>query len=126
MDSPSGRVPERAPDWFLVATEACGGGTPDLGFFLGVSEFIGIYGGGITSVGPTRRSQACPAPPRGVVAASGLVTPSWLFWPSSKASGVSFGPKKIIVKFHSIWTPSEKGSKTRKKQKLALGTELIG
>ena len=58
MDSPSDRVPERAPDWFLVATEACGGGTPDLGFFLGVSEFIGIYGGGITSVGPTRRSQA--------------------------------------------------------------------
>ena len=46
-------------DWFSVATEAFGGGTPDLGFFLGVSEFIGIYGGGITSVGPTRRSQAC-------------------------------------------------------------------
>ena len=45
-------------DWFSVATEACGGGTPDLGFFLGVSVFIGIYGGGITSVGPTRRSQA--------------------------------------------------------------------
>ena len=112
-DPPSGRVPKQGPDWFFVATEACGGGTPDLGFFLGVSEFIGIYGDGITSVGPTRRSQACPAPPRGVVAASGLVTPSWLFWPSSKASGVSFGPKKV-VKFHSIWTPSEKGSKTRK------------
>ena len=29
-DSPSGRVPEQGPDWFLVATEACGGGTPDL------------------------------------------------------------------------------------------------
>ena len=28
--SPSGRVPEQGPDWFLVATEACGGGTPDL------------------------------------------------------------------------------------------------
>ena len=27
---PSGRVPEQGPDWFLVATEACGGGTPDL------------------------------------------------------------------------------------------------
>ena len=25
-DSPSGRVPERAPKRFLVATEACGGG----------------------------------------------------------------------------------------------------
>ena len=28
--SPSGRVPERAPERFLVATEACGSGTPDL------------------------------------------------------------------------------------------------
>ena len=29
-DSPSGRVPERGLDWFSVATEASGGGTPDL------------------------------------------------------------------------------------------------
>ena len=28
--SPSGRVPERTPERFLVATEACGGGTTDL------------------------------------------------------------------------------------------------
>ena len=27
-------------DWFLVATEASGGGTPDLGFFLEVSVYI--------------------------------------------------------------------------------------
>ena len=27
---PSDRVPERAPERLLVATEACGGGTPDL------------------------------------------------------------------------------------------------
>ena len=65
MDSPSGRVPERAPDWFFVATEASGGGTPDLGFFWGVSEFIGIYGGGIASVGPMGRSQACTVRPGG-------------------------------------------------------------
>ena len=47
-------MPEQGPDWFLVATEACGGGTTDLGFFLGGFEFIGISGGGIASVGPTR------------------------------------------------------------------------
>ena len=58
MISPSDRVPEQGPEWFLVAIEACGGGTLDLGLFLGVYEFIGIYGGGTTSVGPTRRSQA--------------------------------------------------------------------
>ena len=33
--SPFGRVPEQGTGWFLVATEACGGGTPDLGFFPG-------------------------------------------------------------------------------------------
>ena len=49
--SPSGRVPEQGPGWFLVATEACGGGTPDLGFFRGVSLFIGIFGVGLTSGG---------------------------------------------------------------------------
>ena len=42
--SPSGRVPERAPERFLVATEACGGGTPDLIFVLEVLRYVGIYG----------------------------------------------------------------------------------
>ena len=44
MDSPSGRVPERAPERFLVATEACGGGTPDLSSVLEVLGYVGIYG----------------------------------------------------------------------------------
>ena len=42
-DPPSGRVPRRAPERFLVATEACGGGTPDLSspwMFLG---YVGQY-----------------------------------------------------------------------------------
>ena len=29
---------EMGLDWFSVATEACGSGTPDLGFFLGVLD----------------------------------------------------------------------------------------
>ena len=57
--------PERAPDWFFVATEACGGGTPDLGFFLGVLVFIGIFGVGLTSRGLPRDPQAKGARPRG-------------------------------------------------------------
>ena len=44
MIPPSDRVPEQGPDWFLVTTEACGGRTPDLRFFLGVYGFIGIFG----------------------------------------------------------------------------------
>jgi hypothetical protein len=65
MISPSGRVPEQGPDWFLVATEACGSGTPDLGFFLGVSGFIGIFGVGFTSGGSTRRRQGRRTRPGG-------------------------------------------------------------
>ena len=44
MDSPSDRVPERALERILVATKACGDGTPDLGYFLEVSVFIGGFG----------------------------------------------------------------------------------
>ena len=63
-DPPSGRVPEQGPDWFLVATEACGGGTPDLGYFLEVSVFIGIFGVGLTSGGsPSRPRDRGRAPP---------------------------------------------------------------
>ena len=44
MGSPSGRAPERGPKRFLVATEACGGGTPDLLFVLEVLGYDDIYG----------------------------------------------------------------------------------
>ena len=44
-------MPEQGPDWFLVATEACGGGTPDLGLFLEVSVYIRGFGVGNKSVG---------------------------------------------------------------------------
>ena len=87
MDPPSGRVPEQGPDWFLVATEACGGGTPDLGYFLEVSVFIGIFGVG-------NKSGESPRWPRGrgEGRAPTLVVASGLFWPNSFAPGSSFGP----------------------------------
>ena len=45
-DPPSGRVPEQGPDWFFVATEACGGGTPDLCCVMEVWGYIrGVYVG---------------------------------------------------------------------------------
>ena len=44
MGSPSGRVPERAPESFLVATEACGGETLDLSSVLEVLGYVVIYG----------------------------------------------------------------------------------
>ena len=42
-------------DWFLVATEARGGGTPDLGFFLEVWGYIRGVGVGNKSRGSSRR-----------------------------------------------------------------------
>ena len=42
-------------DWFSVATEACGGGTPDLGFFLEVWVYIRGFGVGNKSGGSPRR-----------------------------------------------------------------------
>ena len=57
MGSPSGRVPERAPERFLVATEACGGGTPDLSSILEVLGYIGIYRRKKHVRGSARRSQ---------------------------------------------------------------------
>ena len=50
--SPSDRVLEQGPNWFLVAIEACGGGTPDLGYFLEVWGFIGEVGVENKSGGP--------------------------------------------------------------------------
>ena len=62
MDSPSGRVPGRAPERFLVATEACGGGTPDLLCSSMVLGYMGIYrrkkSVGGASRGPRDRGRA--------------------------------------------------------------------
>ena len=62
---PSGRVPERAPERFVVATEACGGGTPDLSSVLEVLGYLGIYGGNGDVGGPPGCSRGRGAP-RGV------------------------------------------------------------
>ena len=42
-DPPSSRVPEQAPERFLVATEACGSGTPDLLCFSMFFGYVDIY-----------------------------------------------------------------------------------
>ena len=57
-DSPLRQGAETGLHWFFVNSEACGGGTPGLGFFSGVSGFIGIFGVG-------NKSGRCPSRPRG-------------------------------------------------------------
>ena len=65
MGSPFDRVLEQGPDWFLVSTKACGGGTLDLDSVLEVLGYVGIYGcrgyvGGAT--GAPRGRGVRPAP----------------------------------------------------------------
>ena len=62
---PSGRVPEQGPDWFLVVTEAYGGGTPDLGYFLEVSIYIRGFGVDFTSGGSSSQPRGRRVRPGG-------------------------------------------------------------
>ena len=68
-------------DWFSVATEACGSGTPDLGYFLEVSVYIRGFGVG-------NKSGGSPGCPRGRGRAQGVDAPllSWAAWDSSGPS----------------------------------------
>ena len=43
-DNPLRQGAGEGPDWFFVATEACGGGTSDLIWFLEVLGYKSIYG----------------------------------------------------------------------------------
>ena len=63
-------------DWFLVATEASGGGTPDLYFVLEVLGYMDIYGcrediGGATGA-PRDRGRALGGAPPTLVSTSCL------------------------------------------------------
>ena len=69
MVSPSGKLPERAPDWLFVSPEACGGGTPDLGSVLEVGGYVRGCGARGKSGGP-RGSHEVGGAPSGVGRAS--------------------------------------------------------
>ena len=74
--SPPGRVPEQGPDWFLVATEACGSGTPGLSSVLEVLGYVGIYGCRGYVGGATGAPRGRGVRPRGVCAPPTLVSTS--------------------------------------------------
>ena len=123
--SPSDRVPEQAPERFLVATETYGGGTPDLGFFLEVLGYI-------RGVGVGNKAGGSPGCPRGRGERPGggrtptLVGIPRLFWPNSFTPWPSSDPKISFVKFQVNWTPFGfpflRYSKTTKK--IETGTRL--
>ena len=69
-DSPLRQGAGQGLDWFLVATEACGGRTPDLGYVLEVWGFIGEVDVENKSGGPTESPQGRGHP-------RGRPLPSW-------------------------------------------------
>ena len=116
-------------DWLSVVTEASGGGTLDLlcsRMFLGYMEIYRRkkYVRGATR-GP-RGWRACP----GGGHAPYLMASSKLPLRGLQVSRDSSDPKISSVKFQVNWTPFGfpflRYAKTRKKQKLALGSGLIG
>ena len=62
---PSGRVPKQGPDWFLVAIEACGGGTPDLLCSVMFLGYMDIYRRKKSVRGATRSPRGWGAHPGG-------------------------------------------------------------
>ena len=46
IESPSGRVPKKAPRWDLMGTEACGGGKLFWWTLVMFGEYLRIYRGG--------------------------------------------------------------------------------
>ena len=87
-----------------MAIEACGGRTPDLGFFLEVWGYIRGVGVGNKSGGP-QGGHKVGGRAQGVGRAPALVGASGLFWPISGTPWASSGPKMIYVKFQVNWTP---------------------
>ena len=78
MGSPSGRVPEWAPERFLVATKDCSSGTPDLSSVLEVLGYMGIYGCREYVDGATGAPRRRRVRPRGVGAPPTLVGSPYL------------------------------------------------
>src|SRR5215216_2437754 len=98
IDSPSGRLSEKVPRWYLTGTEACGGGKVFSWTPLMVMEYLGIY----TMKNRVYRALRNPQG-RGRALHPCHRLGTLLTWFS--IPWVSSSPRKNIVKFHSVWTP---------------------
>ena len=122
--SPSGKVPEQGPNWFLVDTEACGGGTPDLFCSLKVLGYMGIYRRKKYVRGATRGPRGWRARPlpRAFLVDPLTCTPSlpdcFLSKNNSPKGFIPFGLRLIFLFFKTL--------KQGEKQELALGSGSIG
>ena len=135
IEFPSGRLPEKAPRLDLMGTEASGGRKVYLWFSSVLREYLGIYR-------PKNRVRRVAVGPQARGGRGGGARP--IPWPRpyglsphggsptlvSKLGTFLLVQEKSFQRFYSVWTPFNipylQYSKTRKKQKLALGTRLIG
>ena len=122
-DSPLWQGARTGLDWFSVATEASGGGTPDLFCSVMFLGYVDIYRRKKSVRGAMRR-------PRG----RGRAPPSW--WPQKSSGPPPVLCGLLLVQKWSPWSFRSIGLrliflfcdtlKQGKKQKLALGSRLIG
>ena len=103
-DPPSSRLPERAPERFFVAREACGGGTPDLSSFLMFLGYMDLYRRK-KSVGGASRGPGDRGAPRGWACPPISWLPRAFPGLNSKSSGSYPFRKSRSRRFHSVWTP---------------------
>ena len=116
-------------DWFLMATEASGSGTPDLFCSLMFLGYMGIYG-------RKKYIDGSPGCPRGRGRAQGggraphphgqpetllvqLRYSMGFFWSKNKF-------REVSGQLDSVWFSFSAILKNKEKQKLALGSRLIG
>ena len=112
-------------DWFSVATETSGGGTTDLGYFMEVSVFIGIFGVGLTSRRYPSRPRGRPMHPGGWARPHPRGRPGTLL-AQLFYSGVFFwsikNHQKLAHQLDSVWYSFS--VKLKNKEKTETGTGL--
>ena len=119
-DPPSGRVPEQGRDWFFMAIEACGGGTPDLFCSLMFLGYMDIYRRKKLVRGATRGPRGWGRAQRGQARLPASWPPRSFPDFNSKSPGSRSFQKSRSRRFHSVWTPfdipflrnTETGNKT--------------
>ena len=116
IDSPSGRLPEKAPRLDLMGTEAFADGKVFSWLFLVSREYLGIYRPKNRVRRPAWGAQARGCPPR--ARPGGLSPPGRSPAFISKSGRFLLVQEKSFRRFYSVWTPFSipylQYSKTRK------------
>ena len=96
IDSPSGRVQEKASRLYGRRTETFSGEKYVFGLIVGVYKNLRTYSPKIRSIGAARVHKGAGLTPY-------LVVISWNVWTPPEASWVSFVAEKIF-NFYRVWT----------------------